>query len=319
MTGDEAITSNADLAERAPPSPGKPAAVLRALRPVHWVKNLLVIVPLVLAHQLSNRQKLFDVLLAVAAFCLGASAVYVLNDLIDREADRHHPRKRTRPFASSQLSAATGVVMIVSLLAGAAGLAALTQRPRLMWMLGLYLALTTAYSLYLKSKLLVDVVLLAGLYTLRIIAGSVAADVVLTPWLLAFSMFLFLSLAFAKRYSELMQVEAGEQERMRGRGYVVDDLRIIESVGPTCGYLAVMVIALYIDSDIVKKQKLYAEPRALWLLCPVFLYWVTRLWFLARRRRLVDDPLVFALTDRVSWGCGILAAVIVTAASVRWR
>ena len=317
MTGDEAITTDAEMAERAPASAGKPAAVLRALRPVHWVKNLLVIVPLVLAHQISNRQKLFDVLLAVAAFCLGASAVYVLNDLIDREADRHHPRKRNRPFASGQLTAVTGMVMIVSLLAGAAGLAALTQRPRFIWMLGLYLALTTAYSLYLKTKLLVDVVLLAGLYTLRIIAGAVAADVPLTFWMLAFSMFLFLSLAFAKRYSELMQVEAGEQERMRGRGYVVDDLRIIESVGPTCGYLAVMVFALYIDNPMVKQ--LYPEPRALWLVCPVFLYWVTRLWFLARRRRLVDDPLVFALTDRVSWGCGILAAVIVTAASVRWR
>jgi 4-hydroxybenzoate polyprenyltransferase len=316
MTSDEAISTGADLEERAAPA-GKAAAVLRALRPVHWVKNLLVAVPLVLAHQLSNREKLFDVLLAVVAFSLCASAVYVLNDLIDREADRHHPRKRNRPFASGQLSVRAGMIMIGVLLVGAAAMAALTVRPRFIWMLGLYLVLTTAYSLHLKTRLLVDVVLLAGLYTLRIIAGAAAADVVLTPWLLAFSMFLFLSLAFAKRYSELMQVEAGEQERMRGRGYVVDDLRIIETVGPTCGYLAVMVIALYIDSEMVKK--LYPEPRALWLLCPVFLYWITRLWFLARRRRLVDDPLVFALTDRVSWGCGILAAVIVAAASVRWR
>jgi 4-hydroxybenzoate polyprenyltransferase len=309
-----ALTSGVPAREVS--SAGKAGAVLRALRPVHWCKNLLVLAPLVLAHQVSNREKLLAVLLAVSAFCLCASAVYVINDLVDREADRHHPRKRLRPFASGQLSAGTGVGMIVVLLAGAAGLALLTGRPLFAGLLALYLVLTGSYSLYFKSKLLVDVVLLAGLYTLRIIAGAAAANVPLTPWLLAFSMFLFLSLAFAKRYSELLQVEAGEQERLRGRGYVVEDLRIIESVGPTCGYLAVMVLALYIQSDLVKA--LYREPRALWLVCPVLLYWLTRLWFLARRRRLVDDPLVFALTDRVSWGCGALAGAIVLGASARW-
>lgn len=295
---------------------GKAGAVLRALRPLHWVKNLLVAAPLVLAHQISDRGRLLSVGLAVTAFCLCASAVYVMNDLVDREADRLHPRKRDRAFASGRLSGTAGVVMILALLAGAFAFGALTGRWRFVGLLGLYFALTTAYSFYVKSILLVDVVLLAGLYTLRIIAGAEAAVVPLTPWLLAFSMFLFLSLAFAKRYSELTLVEAGEQAGMARRGYVLEDLRIIESVGPTCGYLAVLVMGLYMSSDLV--VRLYRRPWVLWLACPVLLYWVTRLWFLARRRQLVDDPLVFALTDRVSWGCGILAAAVVIAASVRW-
>jgi 4-hydroxybenzoate polyprenyltransferase len=316
MVEDGAVMNSGAAVGDAPSAAGKAGAVFRALRPVHWAKNLLVFAPLVLAHQVSNREKLFAVLPAVAAFCLCASAVYVINDLMDREADRHHSRKRLRPFASGQLSTGVGVAMVVVLLVGAAGLALLTVRDRFVVILGLYFALTWSYSAYFKAKLLVDVVLLAGLYTLRIIAGAAAADVVLTPWLLAFSMFLFLSLAFAKRYSELLQVESGEQERVRGRGYVVEDLRIIESVGPTCGYLAVMVFCLYLDSPVVKD--LYPRPKLLWLVCPVMVYWVTRLWFLARRRRLVDDPLVFALTDRVSWGCGVLAGLIVIGARVRW-
>ena len=317
MVEHEAIATGGGVLEDGRASPG-PAAVLRALRPLHWVKNLLVAAPIVLAHQLSDRQRLLSVALAVAAFCLCASAVYVLNDLIDREADRHHPRKRLRPFAAGQLSTTTGVAMIAVLLAGAAGLAALTARPLFVAMLGLYFLLTVSYSLYLKSKLLVDVVLLAGLYTHRIIAGAVAASVPLTPWLLAFSMFLFLSLAFAKRYSELTLVEAGEQKEIRGRGYVLEDLRIIETVGPTCGYLAVLVMGLYMSSDVEKQLYQGRRPEVLWLACPVLLYWITRLWFLARRRQLVDDPLIFAVRDKVSWGCAALMAAIVTAASVRW-
>ena len=315
MLEHETLPAGGLLADgRASPTPA--AAVLRALRPLHWVKNLLVAAPIVLAHQLSDRQRLLSVALAVAAFCLCASAVYVLNDLIDRDADRHHPRKRLRPFASGQLSIAAGAAMIAILLAGAAGLAALTARPLFVAMLALYFALTLSYSLYFKSKLLVDVVLLAALYTLRIIAGSLAASVPLTPWLLAFSMFLFLSLAFAKRYSELTLVEAADQKQIRGRGYVLEDLRIIETVGPTSGYLAVLVMCLYIQSDLV--TRLYATPKALWLVCPVLLYWITRLWFLARRKSLVDDPLIFAMRDPVSWACGVLAIAIVLAASVRW-
>jgi 4-hydroxybenzoate polyprenyltransferase len=299
-------------------SPGPAAAILRALRPLHWVKNLLVAAPIVLAHQLSDRRRVLSVMLAVAAFCLCASAVYVLNDLIDRDADRHHPRKRLRPFAAGQLSTAVGAAMILVLLAGAGSLAALTERWLFVAMLGLYFVLTVSYSLYFKSRLLVDVVLLAGLYTHRIIAGAVAADVPLTPWLLAFSMFLFLSLAFAKRYSELTLVEAGEQKEMRGRGYVLEDLRIMESVGPTSGYLAVLVMGLYMSSDVVKQLYQGRRPEVLWLACPVLLYWITRLWFLARRRQLVDDPLIFALRDKVSWACAVLMAVIVTVASARW-
>lgn len=294
-------------------SPGRAAAgMLKALRPHQWFKNVLVVVPLVLAHAAENPTKLFATLLAIAAFCGCASAVYVCNDLLDLEADRHHPRKRHRPFASGALSIPAGVGLLAMLLIAAFSLAVLTFRWPFVGMLGLYFLMSSSYSFYFKRKLLVDVVILAGLYTLRIIAGAVAADVPMTFWLLAFSMFLFLSLAFAKRYSELIIAREREEQGLRGRGYLIDDLRIIESVGPTSGYLAVLVLCLYLDSTLVKT--LYRYPWVLWLICPLILYWITRIWFFARRRYLHDDPLVFALTDRISWVIGVLAVLIILAA-----
>jgi 4-hydroxybenzoate polyprenyltransferase/phosphoserine phosphatase len=293
---------------------GAALGVLRALRPLQWAKNALVAAPIVLAHKTGDAARLLDTALAVVAFCLCASAVYVLNDLLDLEADRHHPRKRRRPFASGAVPIPVGVAMFFALLAGAAATAALTFNPLFVAMLAAYFCLTTAYTFYFKAKLLLDVILLAGLYTHRIVAGAVAANVDLTPWLLAFSMFLFLSLAFAKRYSELVIAEAQERTDLKGRSYTVDDLRIIESVGPTSGYLAVLVLCLYLQSDIV--VKLYRHPKVLWLAGPLLLYWITRLWFFARRRKLVDDPLVFAMTDRVSLIAGAVMALIVIAAAI---
>lgn len=294
-------------------SPGRAAAgVLKALRPHQWFKNVLVVIPLVLAHAATTPPKLFATLLAIAAFCCCASAVYVCNDLLDLEADRHHPRKRHRPFASGTLSIPAGIALLGLLLIGAFSFAVLTFRWPFVGMLGLYFLMSSSYSFYFKRKLLVDVVILAGLYTLRIIAGAVAAEVPMTSWLLAFSMFLFLSLAFAKRYSELIIAREREEQGLRGRGYLIDDLRIIESVGPTSGYLAVLVLCLYLDSTLVKT--LYRYPWVLWLICPLILYWITRIWFFARRRYLHDDPLVFALTDRISWVIGVLAVLIILAA-----
>lgn len=294
-------------------SPGRAVSgVLKALRPHQWFKNVLVAVPLVLAHATHDVQKLLAVLLAMVAFSFCASAVYVCNDLLDLEADRHHPRKRHRPFASGALSIPAGMVLLALLLVGAFSFAALTFRWAFVGVLALYFVMSSSYSFYFKRKLLVDVVILAGLYTLRIIAGAAAADVPLTSWLLAFAMFLFLSLAFAKRYSELIIAQEREEQGLRGRGYLVDDLRVIESVGPTSGYLAVLVLCLYIDSTLVKS--LYHYPRVLWLICPLILYWITRIWFFARRRYLHDDPLVFALTDRISWVIGILTVMVILAA-----
>jgi len=218
------------------------------------------------------------------------------------------------------LSALQGVALSLLLLIASIALAGFVPRQFLGWLL-IYLILTNAYSFWLKRKLLVDVILLAGLYTLRIIAGAVAVEVELTMWLLAFSMFFFLSLAFAKRYSELMQVEAAGEEHVRGRGYQVRDLRIIESVGPTSGYLAVAVFCNYV-SDFQRHDSpvagLYIHPRLLWMIAPVLLYWITRIWFIARRRDLHDDPIIFAVRDTRSHICGWLTIGIILLATVRW-
>jgi 4-hydroxybenzoate polyprenyltransferase len=177
--------------------------------------------------------------------------------------------------------------------------------------------MTTLYSVWLKQKLIVDVIVLAGLYTLRIIAGAAAVDVPLTMWMLAFAMFFFLSLAFAKRYSELIEVEEAGREEIHGRGYQVRDLRIIESIGPASGYLAVLVFCNYLNDASVSLN--YAHVRVLWLVAPVLLYWVTRIWFIARRRNLHEDPILFAIRDSRSYVCGILAAAIVAVASIHWH
>lgn len=290
--------------DRALPAPtARPTFgdVVRAVRPLQWVKNLLLFIPIVMAHELSDARRLNMVLIAFVAFCLCASASYVLNDLWDREHDRHHPVKRNRPFAAGRLSLAAGVMMAGILFAVGLGMSvALLPTPGFTVMLLLYVLLTTLYSLWLKSRLLVDVFFLAGLYTHRVLAGGQAAEVEVSKWLLAFCIFFFLSLAFAKRYAELLRVqEEGSGEQIRGRAYRVEDLAIIEAVGPASGYLSVLVLALYVNQS-PEAQKLYASPSLLWLLCPVMLYWITRVWFLARRRSLTEDPILFAMRDRVS-------------------
>ena len=245
--------------------------------------------------------------------------IYIINDLLDLESDRRHATSRRRPFAAGKLSAAMGLAMSAGLLLLAFSLTLLLPCDFARW-LAVYVVLTTAYSFWLKRKLLVDVILLAGLYTQRIIAGAAAVDVPLTMWLLAFSMFFFLSLAFAKRYSELIQVEDAGEQHVSGRGYQVRDLRVIESIGPASGYLAVLVFCNYLN-DLTRPydpsipnspiHQLYAHPKVLWLVAPILLYWITRIWFIARRRALHDDPIIFAIRDRRSYVCGILAAAIV--------
>lgn len=304
------------------PIPSRRKPLIKAMRPHQWVKNLLLFIPLILAHQLGNSSKLLDTIWAFWSFSACASAIYIINDLLDLESDRRHPSKRRRPFAAGTLSAGTGVLLSAALLLGAFALSLLAPREFSAWLI-VYLALTTAYSFWLKRKLLVDVILLSGLYTQRIIAGAAASDVELTMWLLAFSMFFFLSLAFAKRYSELTLVEDSGEEHIRGRGYQVRDLRIIESVGPASGYLAVLVFCNYISdlqhSPDAHLSKLYAHPRVLWMVAPVLLYWITRVWFIARRRQLHDDPILFAIRDKRSYVCGILAIAIIAIASMHWR
>jgi 4-hydroxybenzoate polyprenyltransferase len=291
---------------------GGAAALYRALRPKHWIKNVLLFVPLLFAHDLGDFQKLRAVAWAFAAMNLCASSVYVLNDLLDLESDRSHPRKRHRPFASGALSIPAGLVLCMALMLSAMALAWSCVGWKFAAALAGYLVATMAYSFVFKRKLLLDVIVLAGLYTARILAGAVAANVAVSSWLAAFSMFVFLSLAFVKRYSELTVVKKAEQTQTKGRSYMVDDQEIILSVGTASGYMAVLVFCLYISSDAVRS--LYRHPQMLWCICPLLIYWITRVWFFARRTHLEDDPVLFAINDRVSWLCGLAALGVMLAA-----
>jgi 4-hydroxybenzoate polyprenyltransferase len=285
---------------------------LRTLRPHQWAKNLLVFLPLLAAHRLGDPVLLTQAIVAFVAFCLCASSVYILNDLIDLPADRAHARKRTRPFAAGLIPPAHGVMLFPALLLAAFGLALL-----LPWLfvaiLGLYYVSTLAYSVWLKRVVLVDVMLLAGLYTLRVLAGAAAIAVVPSFWLLAFSIFLFLSLALAKRHAELKALLTQGKDKPLRRGYSASDLEALISLGSASGYMAVLVLALYINSSEV--QVLYRYPQAIWLLCPLLLYWISRVWLGAHRGKLHEDPVVFALRDSVSRWLMVIAAAILALAS----
>lgn len=226
---------------------------LRACRLYQWVKNVLIFVPLATAHTVLNLDLMYNAVIGFLCFGLCASSVYVVNDLLDLAADRQHPRKKNRPFAAGSISIKHGLVMAPALLAAGLGLALLTLPAAFCAVLGLYLVLTLLYSVHLKSVVLVDVLVLAGLYTLRIIAGAAAVDVPLSFWLLGFSVFLFLNLAMVKRYSELQGLkEKGDAASAAGRGYRVVDLETLISLGTSAGYAAVLVLALYVNSDEVK-------------------------------------------------------------------
>ncbi len=273
------------------------AEYLKALRPQQWLKNLLVFVPLFAAHRFYEPALMLRSLLAFAAFCCCASSGYVFNDLLDLSADRHHPRKRLRPFASGRLPLAYGLVMVPAMLVLGCVLAAFGSRS-LVGVVLLYLALTLTYSFYIKTVALLDCLVLAGLYTLRIMGGSVAVAIWLSPWLLAFSMFLFISLALVKRYDELVVMRGVDGDHARARAYEITDAELLASKGTASGYTAALVLALYISSSTAKA--LYRRPEFMWLLCPLLLYWVGHMWLMAHRGKMIDDPLVFALRDRTS-------------------
>ncbi|WP_083191531.1 UbiA family prenyltransferase [Salipiger sp. CCB-MM3] len=269
---------------------------LDALRPHQWLKNLLVFLPMLAAHQISAGS-LGHALAAFASFCLVASAVYVLNDLLDLNSDRAHPRKRARPFASGRLPIAHGPAMLLALGGGGLGIA-MAMGPQMLAVMTGYMTLTTAYSLYLKRAAVIDILALAGLYTMRMVAGAVALGIELSAWLAAFSLFFFFALAAVKRQAELVDHKARGKTAPAGRGYSTDDLPIITMVGLGSGYLSVLVMALYVTSPAV--LALYSMPQALWGICAVLLYWVTRMVLLTQRGQMHDDPVVFAARDRVS-------------------
>ena len=282
---------------------------VKALRIHQWVKNLLLFVPLLASHRVNEIDLLLNGCLAFLFFGLCASSVYLLNDLIDLEDDRHHSSKRYRPLASGALPLKAGLLAIPVLLVSAFAGAALLLPWEFTISLALYYLLTLAYSMLLKRKVVIDVITLASLYTLRIISGTFAFGVELTFWMLAFSMFIFLSLSLIKRYAELQEARsAGIEEKSRGRAYYPNDLEMISSLGAASGYLAVMVMALYIqDSNTVS---LYDNPQIIWLACPLLLYWITRVWLITHRGEMHEDPIVFALKDKTSLLVGFLFASI---------
>lgn len=287
---------------------------IKALRLHQWVKNTLMFVPLLASHQILMADKLLWGVVAFFAFSLCASSVYLLNDLLDLEDDRHHALKKERPFASGQISIVHGVLAFPLLLVISFALAWYTTSATFVFVLMVYYALTLLYSFVLKRVMIVDVIALAMLYTMRLIAGIVVFQVPVTFWLLAFSMFIFLSLAFIKRYAELYRAqEIGKVEKARGRGYYPSDLEMISSLGAASGYLSVMVLALYIQD--ASTTVLYSTPQIIWLACPVLLYWVSRTWLLAHRGEIHDDPVVFAVKDRISLGIGVLFVTIFWLAS----
>jgi 4-hydroxybenzoate polyprenyltransferase len=286
--------------------------LLRALRVHQWVKNGLVFVPVVLDHKLFDRPVVLRAALAFAAFCLAASGAYVLNDLYDLEADRRHPTKRNRPFAAGVVSPGLGKLLVPVLFAGAILVAFAIGARGFSALLLLYVTATTAYSVYLKRIAVLDVLLLAGLYTLRVLAGIAATGVRFSTWLLAFSMFLFLSLAFLKRYGEVGGLEGPADTGVLRRGYQRGDREWLGSMGGASGYLSVLVLALYVSSEQV--TALYRTPFLLWLICPVLLFWISRMWLLAHRGRLHEDPIVATARDPISYLLGAIVAVLMLAA-----
>lgn len=298
--------TTADLAR--PRARSRAMALVRALRPHQWVKNLLLFVPVILDHKLFSAPVMAKAATAFLAFCCAASSAYILNDILDLEADRRHPSKRHRPFASGALSPALGLALVPALLGLAYALSWDALPLRFIELLTLYVGLTTAYSLYLKRIAVLDVLLLAGLYTLRVLAGIAAAHVRFSAWLLAFSMFLFLSLAFLKRYTEVSAMEGSAGEQVGRRGYLRGDREWLGSMGGASGYLSVLVLALYINSEQV--VALYRSPLILWLACPLLLFWTSRMWLLAHRGRIHDDPIVATVRDPMSYITGALLGLV---------
>jgi 4-hydroxybenzoate polyprenyltransferase len=281
-------------------------SLLKAVRLHQWAKNLLVFVPLLCSHALTA-SKLLTALAAFFCFSLTASSAYIVNDLVDIEADRRHPQKHQRPFAAGDLSAFTGIsIAAIFLLMGLVG-AALLPGKFFAWLL-VYLATTLAYTIYLKRFALVDVLALSGLYILRLLAGGAVTQTPISHWLAGFSMFLFLSLAIVKRFAELKNLRAEKTMPKNGRGYLVTDLDQLRSFGTASAYAAAVVFAIYITGpDVVK---LYHHPNLLWLSVPLITLWLNRVWLLASRGQLDEDPVAFALTDPMSLVIGIAVVTV---------
>lgn len=279
-------------------NPLLPLTWARAVRVHQWAKNLLMALPALAAHLAPTPEVLASLLLGLLSFSLLASAVYLVNDLADLEHDRAHPVKRARPLAAGQIGA--GAAAVAAILLAAVALAIAWRLPaQFIQVWAAYLILTTLYSFGLKRVVVLDVVLLGALYTSRVVAGAAVVQVPLSRWFLAFAVFLFSSLAIVKRVAESFGAASRQEQRLGGRGWEVGDLPVLLGFGVACSVASALVYCLYITSDEV--ARLYGSPDVLWLGLPILLYWLGRVWLLANRGLMHEDPLLFALRDRVSW------------------
>ncbi len=279
---------------------------VRLFRIHQWLKNLLLFIPIITAHQLTNIQALSTLIVAFISFCACASSVYIANDLLDLEHDRRHPRKRFRPLACAKISIKMGVVL-APLLVIISFILASTISPSFTAWVVFYFLLSSSYSLWLKRIALVDCLVLAALYTIRIIAGGSAVLIPISFWLLAFSVFIFLSLAFVKRYAELIAQHEFGSSIAHGRGYLVSDASLVQTLGITAGYAAVLLLALYLHSEAI--NNLYSTPEFIWFAISLMLFWISWVWMKAHRGLMHDDPIVFAIKDKASIVVAILIAL----------
>ncbi|SVA83230.1 uncharacterized protein METZ01_LOCUS136084 [marine metagenome] len=285
-----------------------------ALRPYQWVKNLLLFFPAVVSIQPFSTDMFKTLCISFIAFCLVASSGYLFNDLLDLEVDRNHPDKKTRPLAAGQISVLYSKILIPVLLIIAFLIAFLFVNIKFFLILSVYFLLTAIYSLFLKRKMIVDILTLAILYTARIIAGGFAVDLQLSVWLLAFSMFVFLSLAAVKRLAELVENASIGQKNSVGRSYEVTDIAIIEGVSLVSGYISVLVVVLHIFTEAT--QEYYSRPEILLVICPIIIYWITRMILLTHRGQMHHDPILFSLRDNTSRLSAFLIILIAIIAKV---
>jgi 4-hydroxybenzoate polyprenyltransferase/phosphoserine phosphatase len=284
---------------------------IKQLRIYQWVKNVLLFLPLLLAHRWAEMDLWQLAAFGFLAFSLTASSVYLLNDLLDLRSDRLHKTKRNRPFAAGKIAPLYGIILFPVFVLAGFGIAAILSWKFFLVLIGYYI-LTTAYSFVLKKQYLVDIIVLAALYTIRLLAGAVVTEVPVSPWLASFSMFIFISLAAVKRYVELLEAEDGG--KIKGRGYKKEDLALMAPFGLSCGMIAVFVFAFYtLSTDITK---LYNTPFLVLMICPLLIYWLARVWFLAGRGQMHDDPIVFAIKDKVSWGIMLVSILLIIFATI---
>lgn len=301
--------TEASLLVQDRPSTGR--AILKAMRPHQWAKNVLVLLPLFFSHSYMNPAMLGSALLAMAVFSMCASAIYIINDLLDIEADRQHERKRNRPFAAGTLSPVAGCMASVGLLGVAFAISFSQFNLTVTGLFALYILTTTLYSTWFKHKAAIDIVVLTCLYALRIFVGGVVIGVIVSPSLMNFSLFFFASLALMKRYTELQKLEKSENKD-KIRGYYLLDNQTILPMGITAGGLSVLTLTQYFSTEFVAAT--YGTQELLWLTAPLVLFWIFRAWLLAMRKEIDDDPVVFALRDKVSRTAILLSVGLVIAA-----